>query len=240
MMDIPASDPRAVTVVTAIRNGEISKLQSLLDADPKLATARNVDERAVGRTLLHIVADWPGHYPEAARTAELLARHGADVNAWVQHPDVEQCRETPLHWAASNDDVALIDALLDAGAGIEAPGAIFTGGAPMSDAVVFAQWNAARRLLERGAKTTFWQSAALGLLDDVRKHFGGESAPSGEEITGAFWNACRGGQRDVAEFLLAHGADRNWLGYDDKTPLAVALESGNGELVDWLRDHGAK
>lgn len=240
IMDIPASDPRAVAVVAAIRNGDVSKLQGLLDEDPELATARIVDERNVGRTLLHIVADWPGHYREAARTAELLARHGADVNAWVQHPDVAQCRETPLHWAASNNDVALIDALLDAGADIEAPGAIFTGGPPMSDAVVFAQWKAARRLFERGAKTTFWQSAALGLLDDVRKHFAGDPVPTEEEITGAFWNACRGGQRDVAELLLAHGADRNWVGYDDKTPLDVAQESGNSELVDWLRNHGAK
>jgi hypothetical protein len=46
-----------------------------------------------------------------------------------------------------------------------APGAMFTGGAPMSDAVVFAQWNAARRLLEHGARTTIWQAAAIGPLD---------------------------------------------------------------------------
>jgi len=61
-------------------------------------------------------------------------------------------------------DVAVLDALLDGGADIEAPGAVFTGGTPMSDAVVFAQWKAARRLLERGACTTFSQAAALGLL----------------------------------------------------------------------------
>ena len=40
----------------------------------------------------------------------------------------------------------------------------------MSDGVVFAQWRAARRLLERGARTTLWQAAALGLLDSVRGH----------------------------------------------------------------------
>ena len=36
--------------------------------------------------------------------------------------------ETPLHWAASCDDVAVLDALLDAGADIHAPGAVIGGG----------------------------------------------------------------------------------------------------------------
>ncbi|HJW96393.1 MAG TPA: ankyrin repeat domain-containing protein, partial [Thermoanaerobaculia bacterium] len=160
-MDIPAEDPRAIEVVTAIREGDVAKLQTLLEHDRDLVTARIVDNRRVRRTLLHIVADWPGHCPNARQTVELLVQHGADVDAAVNHPSHKEAMETPLHWAASSDDVALIDALLDAGANIEAPGAIFTGGAPMSDAVVFAQWNAARRLLERGAATTFWQAAAL-------------------------------------------------------------------------------
>ncbi|HJQ38532.1 MAG TPA: ankyrin repeat domain-containing protein [Thermoanaerobaculia bacterium] len=213
-------------IVTAIHNGDLPKLEALLAQDPALATARI--ER--GRTLLHILADWPGHRPNAAQTVQLLVRYGADVNARFKHPR-EDAEETPLHWAASSDDVALIDALLDAGADIEVSGAIFTGGPPMSDAVIFAQWNAARRLVERGAKTTFWQAAALGLLEQVRAH---AASASKEEITNAFWNACRGGQLATAEYLLSQGADRNWIGHDDKTPLDVARESGNEELVAWL------
>lgn len=236
-MDIPAHDPRALAVKNAIRSGDVQQLEELLQQDPALAAARLVDSKQARRSLLHVVTDWPGHFPEGGRTVALLVRYGADVNATVNHPTAPSA-ETPLHWAASCDDVALIDALLDAGANIEAPGAIFTGGTPMSDAVVFGQWNAARRLLERGAKTTFWQSAALGLLDEVRKHFNGASSPSQDEITNAFWNACHGGQRHVAEFLMTHGADLNWIGYVDKTPLQVAEESGNRELVDWLRDQG--
>jgi ankyrin repeat protein len=49
----------------------------------------------------------------------LLARYGADVDASVNHPTAPSA-ETPLHWAASCDDVALIDALLNAGANIVA------------------------------------------------------------------------------------------------------------------------
>lgn len=240
MLEIPAADPRAVALVTAIQTGDLATLQTLLEHDRALATARIVDDRRVGRTLLHIVADWPGHWPEGARTVALLARYGADVNASIPHPQQKEAAETPLHWAASSDDVAVLDALLDAGADIEVPGAIFTGGSPMSDAVVFAQWNAARRLLERGAKTTFWQAAALGLLDDMRAYLTGDAPPSAQDVTNAFWNACRGGQRAVAELLLRHGADPNWIGHDHKTPLQMAEESGNRELVEWLRGEGAR
>ena len=225
-MDIPIDDPRAVALMSAIRSGDVTQLEEMLRQDRDLAAARIVDEKQVRRSLLHIVTDWPGHFPEGPRTVALLVRYGADVNASVNHPTAPSA-ETPLHWAASCDDVPLIDALLDAGADIEAPGAIFTGGSPMSDAVVFAQWNAARRLLARGAKTTFWQSAALGLLDNLRM-----------DVTNAFWHACRGGQREVAELLLAAGADLHWIGYDDKTPLQVAEESGNRDLVEWLRSQG--
>ena len=41
------------------------------------------------------------------------------------------------------DDVELIDMLLDAGADIDAPGAVIGGGTPLADAVAFGQWQAA-------------------------------------------------------------------------------------------------
>jgi hypothetical protein len=134
----------------------------------------------------------------------------------------------------------VLDALLDGGADIEAPGAVFTGGTAMSDAVVFAQWRAARRLLERGATTTIWQAAALGLLDRVRELCGLEPPPPPEQITNSFWHACRGGQRLTAEYLLDRGADLSWVGHDHKTPFDVARESGDGDLISWLRERGAK
>ena len=67
--------------------------------------------------------------------------------------------ETPLHWAASCDDVDVMEVLLDHGADIEAEGACIGGGTPLADAVAFGQWRAARRLIERGAEA---QSLAVG------------------------------------------------------------------------------
>ncbi len=230
MMDLDANDPRAVAVVAAIQNGDVDRLQQLLRDDPALAAAGIVDHCGVGRSLLHIAADWPGHFPNGARTVSALIAAGADPNAHVM---TANANETPLHWAASSDDVEVLDALLDGGADIEAPGAVFTGGPPMSDAVVFAQWNAARRLLERGARTTIWQAAALGLVDRVETLV---AQASGDEITIALWHACRGGQRATAELLLARGADPTWVGYDGKTPLDAAKEGGHAELVAWLSE----
>jgi hypothetical protein len=238
-LNIPANDALAAAVVSAIRTGDVDGLQRLLNENPGLATARIVDAKSGSRTLLHIVADWPGHFPNGARTVAALVAAGAEVDAPAGSHEPSAGAETPLHWAASSNDVAVLDALLDGGANIEAPGAVFTGGTAMSDAVVFAQWQAARRLVERGARTTIWQAAALGLLDRVKQDCTSQPPPSPNETTNAFWNACRGGQRQTAEYLLGKGADVNWIGYDQRTPLDVAQESGASDLIEWLRNQGA-
>ncbi len=239
MLKLSHAEPQARSLVEAVQRGDVATLRQRLVSDPALARARIIDEKGVGRTLLHVAADWPGHFPNGAETVRILALAGADVDAPLSHtPEEIGCGplappETPLHWAASSDDVAVLDALLDAGADIEAPGAIFTGGSPMSDAVVFAQWNAARRLLERGAKTTLWQASALGLVERVREHLGHGDA-STADVTNALWHACRGGQLAAAELLVDRGGDLRWIGHDGKTPLDVARESSSPELIAWL------
>lgn len=240
MLIIPADDERAAAIVTAIQAGDVDALQRHLRDAPELGAARIVDARGVSRTLLHVAADWPGHFPNGRDIVATLIAAGADVNAGVIHPGQDGSPETAVHWAASSDDVDVLDALLDGGADIEAPGAVFTGGTPMSDAVVFAQWLAARRLLERGATTTIWQAAALGLLERVQRLCAHEPPPTVDQISNAFWHACRGGQREVAEYLLGRGADLNWIGHDRRTPLDVACEGGAGDLVERLRARGAR
>ena len=235
-MIISTDDPRAVAVVDAIHAGDLAALSQLLSDHPELVTAGLGNEGGMTRTLLHIVTDWPGHFPNGAATVRLLVDAGADVNARFTGPHTE----TPLHWAASSDDVDVLDALLDAGADIEIRGAVIGGGTPISDATAFGQWKAARRLLERGASTTFWEAATLGLADRVEEAFETEPGPSQEDITEAFWGACHGGQLAMAEYLLDRGADINWLGWDDLTPLDAAARSDAGHVVAWLSTKGAR
>jgi len=239
---LDTEDPIAVAAVTAIHTGDVDALRRLLAERPALATARlgDHDGRADGgmsRTLLHVVTDWPGHYPNGPATVAALVEAGAEVNARFTGPHTE----TPLHWAASSDDVAVLDALLDAGAEIDAPGAVIGGGTPLDDATAFAQWRAARRLVERGAHTTRWHAATLGLLDQLRTAFTGPARPDRAEIGDLFWGACHGGRLRAAEFLLDQGGELDWIpGWENLTPLDAAVRSGATDVIAWLRERGAK
>ena len=237
-MNLLPDDPLAQSVATAIREGTVEELKALLDQHPELAGGRLVGgSNSVwnGRTLLHVATDWPGHFPDSGAKVAALVAAGADVGA----RGVEGDGETPLHWAASSDDVEALDALLDAGADIDAPGAVIGGGTPLDDAVAFGQWQAARRLVERGAQTKLWNAAALGLMTRLEKQFANRR-PTPDEVTNAFWCACHGGQREAAEYLLRRGANVNWVGYDDLTPLDAARGSEANHVVDWLVRQGAR
>jgi len=216
--------PLEVEVTEAIRTGDAASLERLLGEHPELVTARFDGSR----TLLHLVTDWPGHVPEAGAKIRALVAAGADPDGRFEGAH----GETPLHWAASCDDLDALDALLDAGADIEAEGAVIGGGTPMADAVAFGQWKAARRLLERGARTSLWQSAALGLLDRTREQLAGASQ---EDLDNALWCAAHGGQRETAQLLLNEGADASWVGHDDLTAAQAAERSGHPDLAEWLR-----
>ncbi len=234
MLSLNPDDPLAVAVTAAIRSGNVDGLNHLLGGNPNLATAR------IGpRSLLHVVADWPGHFPNGAAMVTALIAAGADPNA--RHTG-RGAPETPLHWAASSDDVVVLDALIDGGADIEAPDGSIGGGTPLDDAVGYGQWRVARRLVERGARVhRLWHAAALGMLSLVEQQLAAFAKPTPEDINVAFWQACHGGQRQAAEYLLERGADWNWLPpWAKGRPLDIAERSGNQDLVAWLRAKGAK
>ena len=236
MLRIPADQPPASEAIEAVQSGDVQALGRLLAEEPALATARIVRGRGHTLTLLHVACDWPGHFPHGAETVRTLLAAGADVGARYEGPH----NQTPLHWAASSDDVEVLDALLEGGADIEAPGAFDNVGGPLDNAVGFGQWNAARRLVERGAHVKLWHAAALGLTDTIEQRFAGEPPPSPDEITEAFWQACHGDQQAAAEYLAARGADINWIGYDDLTPLDNARRSGAHSLAEWVEARGGK
>jgi ankyrin repeat protein len=219
----------------AINAGGLHEAARLCDAHPGLASSPI--QALGGRTPLHIATDWPGYFPNGPEMVRLLVAAGAD-------PDTANSGdETALHWAASTDDVEVAAALLDAGADIEARGSSIAGGAPLQNAVGYGCWHVARLLLERGARVEhLWQAAALGLTERVEQFLQASPPPSADAITEAFWQACNGGQRRMAELLLARGADINGHpDYTDQTPLEAAgsADTRRGVLADWLRERGA-
>lgn len=230
---LAADDPRVVSLTELVRVGDGAGLRELLAQHPSLTTERFGDA-TMSRTALHVATDWPGHHPRVAETIALLVAAGAAVDGRFAGPHTE----TALHWAASSDDVDAIDALLDAGADIEADGAVLTGGTPLADAVVFAQWNAARRLVQRGATMTVWQAAALGETDELTRLLDAGTFDAGTigegDVTNACWHACRAGQLAAVRTLVARGADLDWLGHDELTCRQAGLASGSDDLIAWL------
>ena len=234
---LPSDDPLAIELTAALKQGDVERLSHLLAAEPDLASCVVRNEKGSGRTPLHLFADWPGQIPNAAAIVPVLKLHGADLDAAA----VDMWHhETALHWAASNDDVALIDALLDAGADLERSGSSIDGGPPLSSAVGYGQWAGARRLVGRGAKTQLWHEAALGMMEAIARRVTSDPSLRGTDLSGPFWNACHGSQLAAAQYLFAHGADLNWPApWSGQTPLDVVEQAGRSNVVAWLLENGA-
>lgn len=234
------TEPVAQAVVDAIHSGDEDALRGLLDKRPGLAGARFCSAEGGSRTALHVAADWPGFFPKGPAIVAQLIAAGADPNAPVEG---SWHAETALHWAASSDDVEVARALIHGGADIEAPGASIAGGTPLDDAVGYGCWRVARLLVERGARVDkLWQAAALGMTSRVEELLS-SAPPTRQDLTDAFWQACHGGHRRMAERLLSLGADLNGTpSWGETTPLDVAdsVDTGRQALVDWLHEQGAR
>jgi hypothetical protein len=229
----------ASDLVAIIHRGDLEALRSLLGANPELARVRMIGRHGPAggwRTALHVTADWPGYFPKAPDAVQILVAAGGDPNATTggSRP------ETPLHWAASSDDLDVAIALIEAGADLETPGGSI--GSPLDNAIGYGCWHVARLLVYRGATVNaLWHAAALGDLDRLTELM--ERTTDVDEISKAFWHACSGAQRRAAELLLAYGADLNWIpDYAEGTPLDSASGSGTRRenVVGWLRDLGAR
>jgi ketosteroid isomerase-like protein len=221
---------------SAIRRGDLQSLERLLREHPQMASAP-LGGRYRTRTPLHVATDWPGYFPNGPQVVRLLIAAGADPNA----RETGNVAETPLHWAASSDDVDVAEALVDGGADIEMPdGSI---GTPLDNAIGYACWHVARLLVARGARVDKpWHAAALGLLKRLEELLA-EPAATRDEISKAFWHACSGSQRRTAELLLSRGADLNWVpDYAEGTPLDTAngLATRQENVISWLRELGAR
>lgn len=234
-------DPVAVRLTQAVHRGDLDALRRMLHERPELASVRMIGRNGVEggwRTPLHAAADWPGYFPAAPATARMLLEAGADPN-----DDTGGDRpETPLHWAASTDDVDVAVVLIDAGAGLETPGGSI--GTPLDNAIGYGCWHVARLLVERGARVDkLWHAAALGMLVRLETLLA-SAPPTAEDLNGAFWQACHGGQRRAAELLLAKGADidasPDYAGNHTALDQTLKPDTRRDLLAAWLREQGGK
>ena len=240
-MTIPRDDPAAVALVLAVQGGDLDRIGGLLAEHPGLARARFVAPDGGSGASLHMATDWPGYFPNGPEVVKVLIRAGADPNARTNGQD--GFTETPLHWAASSDDADVAAALIDGGANLEASGGSIAGSTPLANAVGYGCWHVAWLLVARGARIgSLWEAAALGNRMRAAELLAADPPPTAADVDEAFWQACHGGQRRMAEYLLTRGASINATpGYSGSTPLEVATQPGTQRqaLADWLRSHGA-
>lgn len=168
----------------------------------------------------------------------------------------------PLGDAGEHDLPDIVDALIEAGAPVDA-----TKPYPHDDlswAITVGSLRAARRLIAHGAKADLWCASGLGDLERMKAFFDATGRPvpgasrygatrydsSGQAlpkppsdpidlISDALYIACRNGQLEAARFLLDRGANPRFEAYQRAPALHWAASSGNRALVELLLARGA-
>jgi ankyrin repeat protein len=222
-------------LLIASRNGDAAMLRALVDggADPNNATVN-------GTTALMLAA--AAGKPDAV---SLLLDKGANVNA---KENVKG--ETALTFAAAygRADVVRVLTAHDADVSVTTK---------VQDLSSFAKEEQERLAAERGFNGGGAQGAGRGGRGGEPGAAGGRG-PQGPQIAGvtrqynytelvAFWGglsplhlAARQGHIEVADALLAAGADVNQRTTGDKTtPLVIAIVNGHFDLAKQLLDKGA-
>ena len=122
-----------------------------------------------------------GSLPNGAASVAALVAAGADVNASF----VGEHADTPPHWAARTDDVEVLDALLDAGANIDAEGgAVGDGiGTPvLGQWQPRAAWSSVALRPDRGRKPVWaWSTPSLAGSGRVSRPTRRRSPPGGRD-----------------------------------------------------------
>jgi hypothetical protein len=89
-----ANEPPASTAIEAIQTGDLETLGRLLEDHPDLATARIARRPGRTLTLLHVAADWPGHFPNGSTTIARLIEAGAAVNGYDDLTPLDTARRS--------------------------------------------------------------------------------------------------------------------------------------------------
>ncbi len=114
--------------------GDLAKIKSLLETNPRLLESRNENEK----TPLHFAAQG-GH----KEIVEILLKNGADVNA------KNVALETPLHYAAAMGHKEIVDLLISGGAMLNA--GTSNGSTPLHYSANLGNSEIIRVLIEKGA-----------------------------------------------------------------------------------------
>ena len=210
--------------IDAAAQGDVAKVKEMLQADPSLAQSRDENglsvilkaayygKRDVVEALL--ASGVRLNLFEAAATGQtdrvrtLIEEDPAVVNAYS--PD----GFTPLSLAVFFGHPETVDALLAAGAEVNAASRETMKLTPLASAMATAQNEIARTLIAHGANVN-----AKGESDLTPLH-----------------TAAARGNIEAATLLLEHGADIGATTTDGKKPISYAEERNHPEMVEFLKN----
>jgi uncharacterized protein len=221
---------------SAIDEGDVSAVASILGADPGAAT-RDIawaDGRGGGGASQPIgyicLAPFHGRarHDRMGEIARLLLAAGAPVDGAPDSP------ETPLVTAASYDEPAVAQALIEAGADLSGRGFAAPGGTALAHATYFGNPAVADALLAAGAPIqTLTEAAGAGRLDDLLLAGSGD-----DERAWALRTAAVCERVEAIGRLLDAGADIH-VEVEGGTALHWAAWYGKPRSVRHLLDRGA-
>ena len=223
------------------------------------AAVRN-EQTEVVQEMLRFGYDWKAHENYPGELAQIIVAKCKDPAMLKllqdagdpldrQKPDSGYA---PIHTAAAHGAPVMVEALLDAGIGIETR--CRDGHTPLQTAAVMMKAANVQTLLKRGADPNAQDGdgdTCLIYLPQVRARPEVYRALLADPRTDvnlanhagetplhlmAKWNT----RPEIVEMLLAKGAELNARNHRGYTPLDVAQESGNAELAQFLRAKGAK
>jgi len=253
----------SATLELAIQGRDLARVKTLLQADPKIIHLKDKD----GVTALHWAALWgfpeiveallkhgadanavnlrgrtPLHWAATcghADVAQILLTHGADVKA------ATETGMTPLHTAAAigpqfRPSVPVAELLLAKGADINARDQ--RGRTALHWAATLGHQRFARMLIDEGADFDIFAAATLGDVERVKVLLASECnvacRTNAAGLTPLHWAAING-RVEIAEMLLAKGADVNATDQDGYTPLHLSAADDQAQLAFVLLGYNA-
>lgn len=214
--------------MAATRSGDLEKFKEIIAADPSLANARSSKSHP---TLLQCVALDGKDKPNNVEMARVLIDAGAEVNE-------------PLGAAASIDNRAVAELLLDHGAAIDGTG----GWSPLEEALYWNNRNVIALLVERGAKVQNLRIAAgLGRTDLIESYFNADGSlkpeagkinwPWGDLETIARSNHDAKGREALSDRVKSWSQDRRGI---VNNAFVFACMHGHIDAAKLLLDKGAE
>ena len=227
-VDVNAKDENGMTpLLLAISEGHLDLAEFLIKSGADVNTAD-------GSGFVPLVyAMWN----DGPNVVKMLLNNGADVNAQDTATGY-----SVLHWAILMDNKELTELVLAAGADLN--GKSSTGETPLDIAAYGVSPAIGELLLEKGAEISSLRAAAfVGDLAKVQTFIqeGVDVNQKSGMIEGtALHAAAASGYKEIVEFLISKGADVNTQNRGGLTPLNLAQSADHTEIVELLKQHGAK